>query len=375
MAGVIKGGRGFGYVTVQPEQPIMKTVYGDKRETEPKEEIVEEAAAEEATVESIIEMVDDAAEYEDEAIYIREEDAKIERAQLIEEYEQLRVKYEKQSEEYVLHAKEKAGEIYEKTKAMAHKTIEDAKFESVELKKTAEDEGRQAGYDDGYKKGYDEGYVVALKKCRDTLMELKQINEEIIAKKSEIFLSYERSLFDSIFEIAQKVTINSLKQKDKAVITKMLREAGKRFRGSKNVKISLSSLDISDETEIDEEILRDIFNEGTNVEFEILKDAPEGTLIIDNGSEITDAGVQTQLKMIEQLGRGKYRDKSPSEMLREQRKAKKQADEEKADEGSVDIMAEVKKKTARKKKVEETTEAETEVEPVTEESNKSEGEE
>lgn len=43
----------------------------------------------------------------------------------------------------------------------------------------------------------------------------------------------------------------------------------------------------------------------------MLKDAPSGTVIIDNGSEITDAGIQTQLKMIEELGRGKYR-RAPS---------------------------------------------------------------
>jgi len=354
MAGIIKGGRGYGYISVDPITPVMKTVYGEKREpvAEPIQSATEEAV-EEKVVENEIEMVDDVPDYEDEALYIREEDAKIERAQLIEEYEQLRVKYEKQSEEYVLRAKEKAGEIYEKTKEIANKTIEDAKIESVELKKTAEDEGRNVGYEDGYKKGYDEGYVVALKKCRDTLMELKQLNEDIIAKKADIFLSYERSLFDSIFEIAQKVTLGSLKQKDKAVITKMLREAGKKFRGSKNVKISLSSIDISDETEIDEELLKDIFNEGTNVEIEILKDAPEGTLIIDNGAEITDAGVQTQLKMIEQLGKGKYRDKSPSEMLRDQRKAKKQEPfEDEEGDNPPDVMAEVKRKTARKKKSE-----------------------
>lgn len=362
MAGIIKGGRGYGYISVDPQTPVMKTVYGEKREVipEPVEEETAEENEEALSTGNEIEMVDDAPDYEDEALYIREEDAKIERAQLIEEYEQLRVKYEKQSEEYVLRAKEKAGEIYEKTKEMAHKTIEDAKIESVELKKTAEDEGRSMGYEDGYKKGYDEGYVAALKKCRDTLTELKQLNEDIIAKKADVFLSYERALFDSIFEIAQKVTLGSLKQKDKAVITKMLREAGKRFRGSKNVKISLSSLDISDETEIDDEILKDIFNEGTNVEIEILKDAPEGTLIIDNGAEITDAGVQTQLKMIEQLGKGKYRDKSPSEMLREQRKAKKQeAVDEEIGENPPDVMAEVKKKTARKKKAEPVEEEKT----------------
>ena len=50
----------------------------------------------------------------------------------------------------------------------------------------------------------------------------------------------------------------------------------------------------------------------------VLKDAPSGTVIIDNGSEITDAGIQTQLKMIEELGRGKYR-RAPS-----RKKAEKQ---------------------------------------------------
>ncbi len=362
MAGIIKGGMGYGYIPPMAEQPVMKTIYGNKLVQQPaaeekKEEIKPEPAVEEQTAtETII-----AVEEQDDAEYIREEDAKIERQQLIEEYEQLRMKYEKQSEEYVLRAKEKAAEIYEKTKEIAHKTVDEARTEAEKIKADSREEGLKAGYDEGYKKGYDEGYVNALKKCRDTLIEMKTIAEEVGAHKNEIFLNYEHALFDVIFEIAQKVTLNSLKQKDKAVITKMLREAGKRFRGSKNVKISLSKLDIAEEAEIDEELLHDIFKGGTNVEIEILKDAPEGTLIIDNGAEITDAGVQTQLKMIEQLGRGKYRDKSPAEMLQAQRKAKKEQTAVE-DEQVPDIMETVKKKTVRRKK----TVAETE-EPVTEE--------
>lgn len=53
----------------------------------------------------------------------------------------------------------------------------------------------------------------------------------------------------------------------------------------------------------------------------MLKDAPSGTVIIDNGSEITDAGIQTQLKMIEELGRGKYR-RAPSRKRLRHRKSK-----------------------------------------------------
>ena len=157
---------------------------------------------------------------------------------------------------------------------------------------------------------------------------------------------------------------------------KMLKEAGKRFRGSKNVKITLSGLDISDTSEVDEAILEEVFKGGSNIEFEILQDAPSGTLIIDNGTEITDASVSTQLKMIEQLGKGRYRDKAPTEILKERReKAEKQtfqssdeihedvpaetapAPEKEAENTAeqeevppIDIMAEVKKKVTRRRK-------------------------
>lgn len=370
MAGIIKGGMGYGYVPSPMEQPVMKTIYGNKLVQQSEEELKAKQEAEKQAQESLPVQeeqpeetnAEKIAEPEDEVEYIREEDAKIERQQLIEEYEQLRQKYEKQSEEYVLRAKEKAAEIYEKTKGIAHKTVDEAREEGERLKEEARNEGSKIGYDEGYKKGYDEGYVNALKKCKETLLEMKQTIEEVGARKSEIYLEYEHALFDTIFEIAQKVTLNSLKQKDKAVITKMLREAGKRFRGSKNVKITLSQLDISDEAEIDDELLKDIFKGGTAVEIEILKDAPSGTLIIDNGAEITDAGVQTQLMMIEQLGKGKYRDKTPAEMLREQRTAKKadsaktegETGEAEASEEAPDIMELVKKKTVRRKKTEVT---------------------
>lgn len=359
MAGIIKGGMGYGYMPPVQEQPVMKTIYGNKLvqqdEEQLKKEAEEQKKAEKPQEQPAVEA-DEAAEEEEtiEIEYIREEDAKIERAQLIEEYEQLRMKYEKQSEEYVLRAKEKAAEVYEKTKEKAHSIIDEARAEGEVIKKNAHTEGMKQGYDDGYKQGYDEGYVNALKKCRDTLLELKETAEAVDARKAEIFLEYEHALFDTIFDIAQKITLDSLKQKDKAVITKMLREAGKRFRNSKNVKITLSKLDISERAMLDEELLKDIFRNTQNIEIELNPEAPSGTLIIDNGVEITDAGVQTQLMMIEQLGKGKYRDKSPAEMLRAQRKAKKQVEETITETAEApDIMAEVKKKTTRRKKTAE----------------------
>lgn len=311
MAGIIKGGFGYGYPrTEDSEPPVMKTVYGAQRrpqqppEWEETDDIIGEKPSEQELPQK------------EQPETVEAEAARLEREKLTAEYEAMRDRYEKESERFVLRAKEKAAEIYEKTKEIAAKTIEDAKAEAEEIKKRADAEGRQQGYDEGLKQGYDDGYVKALKKCKDSLMELKALSEEISAGKEEIFKQNERQLFDTIFEIAQKITVDSLKQKDKAVITKMIREAGKKYRNSKNVRLMLSQLDISEEAQIDSELLEQVFRNCTNVEIEILKDAPEGTLIIDDGSEITDAGISTQLKMIEQLGRGKYRDKKLTDIIK-----------------------------------------------------------
>ena len=193
--------------------------------------------------------------------------------------------------------------------------LKNAREEAVKLGENS----KQRGYDEGVKQGYDEGYMKALKKCKDSLVELKELAEKVTEDKTELLMQYERQLFDTIFDIAQRVTLGALSQKDKGVITRMIQEAGKKYKASKTVKITLSKLDVSDEAEIDEQLLKDVFRNCENVDIEILEDAPAGTLMIDDGAEITDASVMTQLKMVEQLGKGKYRDKNITDMLRETR--------------------------------------------------------
>lgn len=334
MAGVLK--HGFTYVyggnnnNPSEEKPVMMTVYGNKAPTPKKElqpapqqttapqkkqpPLTPSPVSEQKPTEAVTEAPVTEPEEEFDSDTLSAEEARIEREQVIAEYESLRNKYEQEAEQFVLRAREKATEIYEKTKEIAEKTVSEARSEAETIRTRAKEEGRKEGYDEGHKQGYDEGYVKALKKCKDTLLELETLTASVSEEKNNIYARYERQLFDAIFEIAQKVTLNSLVQKDKGVITKMIREAGKRYKTCKNVKIMLSALDISDENEIDEELLREVFRSSENIEIEIIPDAPQGTLIIDDGSEITDAGIMTQLKMIEQLGKGKYRDKKMSDI-------------------------------------------------------------
>jgi flagellar biosynthesis/type III secretory pathway protein FliH len=340
MAGsVIKGGIGTGYVYVNSfdtDEPVMKTVYGKSPTSDKIEEITHRndrnsiaSAAVEKLLSSAASAENGGEDAESEET-ISAEEARIEREKLIAEYESIRNKYERESEEFVLRARSKASEIYEKTKEMAQQTILDARSEAEQIVNSARSEAeklkeaeKRAGREEGEKQGFDEGYVKALKKCKETLLELKSLAEQVTADKSELMMQYERQLFDTIFDICQRVTMGALAQKEKGIITRMIHEAGRKYKTSKNVKITLSKLDVSEEAEIDEQLLKDVFRNCENVEVEIQEDAPSGTLLIDDGSEITDASVMTQLKMVEQLGKGKYRDKSLSDMLQESQTAQK----------------------------------------------------
>ena len=338
MPGVIKGGfGGYVYQNSFDEKPVMKTVYGKKGRGGSKPRQQEEEQQQDMTEldEETRKKVEAVTSARENDIFARAsvsaEEARLEREQLQAEYEAMRAKYERESELFVTRAKDKATEIYEQTKAMARQTVSKAREEADSIEKKAREEAQKLleeaktkGYEEGEKLGYDEGYVKALKKCKDSLLELKEMAEKVTEEKSEILMKYERQLFDTIFEIVQKVTVNALGQKDKGVITRMIREAGKKYKTSKNIKLTLSKLDISDEAEIDEELLKQVFKSSENVEIELLDDAPSGTLMIDDGSDITDASISTQLKMVEQIGKGKYRDTNLTEMLQNSGTASKQ---------------------------------------------------
>ena len=71
-----------------------------------------------------------------------------------------------------------------------------------------------------------------------------------------------------------------------------------------------------------------------NVEVELIADALPGTVIVDNGEEITDAGIQTQLKMIKELGSEKFR--MPTAKKRTKKKSAKETSEERQSEWLAD---------------------------------------
>ena len=233
------------------------------------------------------------------------------------EYERLKNQFMQQCEEALEEARNEAHEIVESAEQEAQLIRQAVEQECEELRKQA----RESGYDDGFaageKPGYDDGFSKGCAECKESIEEVGKILSRIPLEKESIFKEYENQLFDLIFTISNKITAGSLNQKDKSVISKMLKEAAKEFRTSSYIKVSLSKLDIEESVNVDVEDLNRIFGETQHIEFEILKDAAKGTLILDNGSEITDASISTQLRMIQNLGQGKFKHK-PEEDIEEE---------------------------------------------------------
>lgn len=221
-----------------------------------------------------------------------------------EKIELLRIKnsYIEQGTEVIRDAKKRADVIIKSAEEEAEKIKDETKAQCGAVIEQARINGEEAGF----KKGYGE----SIEQCKAILNEAKQFLENINSEKEILFGSYEKEIFETVLEIANKVTLQTLTAKDSRVITKIINQASKNFRNSDYIKISLFKNEANEELVSDIDFVKSLVGNIKNVEVELLSDVDEGTVILDNGSEITDASISTQLRMIAELGRGKYKDKA-----------------------------------------------------------------
>lgn len=285
-----------------------------------------------------------------------------------EELEALREQYRSEGEAYAKTLQARADAEYAQATEKATKLLEDVKEQErlmlEEMQQRAEaavEEGKkqgiEAGYAEGMKKGEEEGYIQGLKKCKDTLLDLKKLCEDIEKEKAEILAENRRGIFDLALSVAEKITLTTFAQKDKRALEKMITSAAKEFRSAKSVRVSLSRLDLGEDLEADFRLLEKCFSPTVNVEFEAIDNAESGTILLESDSEILDTSVSTQLKMINELGRGKFREKEedPSQDSEEESELPKPKEKSRA-------KAKIKPKAEPVSAVSETT-ADTDEEP------------
>lgn len=309
MSEVIKGNSPINNIIIEGTVEISNKIHG-LDDVKPKKDLPQKEEAEEAE-----ESEDTAEPQEEEERYtVNYEELEALRDQYRKEGEE-QVKYLVQrSEQELANARSEADEILKKAHTEAASVLAQADKDAELAKEQAGKEGYTQGFDEGMKKGMEDGYTAGVKKCKETMEDLKRLYEEYGREKDSLMAENRRAVFDLSLEIAEKITMTAFTQKSKNVLEKMISSAAKEFRKAKNVRITMSKLDITDEMVADSEILQKCFPQSDNVEYEILENAERGTLLIEGDSEILDAGVSTQLKMIEELGRGKFREKEPAQV-------------------------------------------------------------
>lgn len=231
-----------------------------------------------------------------------------------QELAELKELYIEQGKKVILDAKQRAESITRTAQENAAKIVSEAEQnrDGVYIKAKAE----------GFEQGRVEGVDACMAAGQDVLDEARAFAEAINAEKEELFARYEKDIFETVMAIANKVTLDSMSTKDATAAKKLIKKAAKEFRNSQLIRITLDKNGATEELAGDYEYLKELCGGAADVEVELLPDAERGTVIVDNGSEITDAGIQTQLRMIKELGGGKFRGKKTKDGSSEEESAR-----------------------------------------------------
>ena len=189
-------------------------------------------------------------------------------------------------------AKYEAAKLNDEARA----TLKKAELDAVSIKEAAE----RTGYSEGYNSGMSEGKADALGRCEKYVDAAAELLSDINARKEAYYISHEEEMKNCVMEMVRRITLEELKT-DKSVILGIIHQAAKPFKNSDYLKISLADGEIQRELISDAELVSAAVGSIKHIELEILPSAEEGTIILDNDSEILDASVPTQLDFLKEI--------------------------------------------------------------------------
>jgi flagellar assembly protein FliH len=206
--------------------------------------------------------------------------------------ETLREKILRERDELLETAKKTADGIREDARQTAETAMEAAQHDAEQIRIQAND--------DGYREGYAAAKTDALDKYTAAIDNVSLLLEEIKARKDGYFRENEFELVSLIYTICEKVLHSELAQ-NPAAVRSIVADAAKAYRHSVSVKISLHDNEEARLIAADGAFLQQILPYVKDIDIEILDDAAPGTVIIDDGNDVTDASVPTQLEFLREI--------------------------------------------------------------------------
>lgn len=199
---------------------------------------------------------------------------------------------ERERKRIIEDARNEAASITADAKVATMAVIDKANKECVKIKEIARHEG--------HTQGFAEGKEESLDKYKKYIDAAGTLLSEINARKEAYYISNEEDLRATVFEVAQKVVHAELKASPE-VIENILADAAKNFRNSDYIKIILSEEDMTERFKTDEKLINKIIPFIPEIEIVFDADTEEGTIVLDNGSEIVDASIPTQLDFLKEI--------------------------------------------------------------------------
>lgn len=235
----------------------------------------------------------------------REDEERAERERRIQEEVDARVAkilndrgeaLERERKRIIEDAKKEANSIIADAKATTMAVIEKANNECVKIKEIA----RQEGHREGFAEGKAEGRTESLDKYKKYIDAAGNLLSEINSRKEAYYIANEEELRETVFDVAKKVVHAELKAAP-GDIENILADAAKNFRNSDYIKIILSEEDMTERFKTDEKLINKIIPFISDIEIVFDSDTEEGTIVLDNGSEIVDASIPTQLDFLKEI--------------------------------------------------------------------------
>lgn len=189
-------------------------------------------------------------------------------------------------------AKREANSISSDAKAATISVFEKTTKECAMLKAQAETEG--------HKKGYEAGHKEAVDKYKKYVEGAAKLMADINSKKEAYYISNEKELKETLFMMVEKIVRAEL-EVNPLIIERIIADAARNFRNSDYIKISIAGGEIVSKMKTDKKFINKIIPGIKDIEIEILDDAPEGTVILDDDQNIVDASVPTQLDFLKEI--------------------------------------------------------------------------
>lgn len=171
---------------------------------------------------------------------------------------------------------------------------------AMELAQRDAEQIKSKALEDGYAEGYAAAKAEILGKYNKYVDAAAKLLADVNARKDAYFASNEAELRATVYAIAEKILHAELQTRPD-VIENIIADAAKRYRNAKYLKIALADNEEARKLRTDATFVKQLIPFVEHIDIQILEDAPEGTVILDDDEEVTDASIPTQLDFLKEI--------------------------------------------------------------------------